>query len=1441
MASNHNCISKYVLGVVFLLAMCLPHWAVAFDKDIVFERLTLSEGLSQSNVFAFHEDHIGYLWMATQSAADRFDGYGITSFRHDPANPNTLTSGSVTGFYQQSDEFLWISTEYGVSRFDFATQTITRVIEVEPRSNALFMSLPGSIEGVCQSQVLAVFSSSAFVIDTNTLTYEQIAFTDPKPQDNLAGVVSTPDGTLWLSDGSNLWASDCKDNRFVHVQTGDAFQELRSFGSSVLTQTTRGDVVFAGADGLQIIGRSNRELIGRIRPSEYGPYSNKILATVSDPLGGLWLFTPTELLRIVLDDDGTTPRRIEKHLSQSLDLNQLENRNGFYSVTGGDGLIWLAVNNMVGAYEPSTRNFRTFSHDPQDANSLPPTAGRSGYELHVDRFGVVWFGAKLGGVGRYVPQRHRFDHLRDPTKASYVVRGVAEQRINNASFIWVGLDDAGIQLWKDQGEGQYQQQPIEMISPDTMVVPTALRIRSMATHPITGSVWFNAATWFGQLDAKNQTIELIAQPPHPQRFGRNRALAFSPNGRFLYQSIGRTLIEHEFDNQGSRIESRSLDWLPAKINQFPIGAIAVLDNGTVLAVAENELFAITPWNQQVQHVHILDPQFRGARILSMLINGNEIMLGTRDYGLLQTELQISSDAAELIVQKQVSQSQGLPDVTIYAIARDASAKIWLSSNRGLSRVDPSTDQILNFSIEDGLQAYEFNAGVVHKTPLGKIYFGGINGINSFDPNTIDAHPLPPTTVLKRFEINEKSMGSSTVGPLRFDENNWVIEYLGIHSVAPQKNQFAYRLEGLNTDWVQAGSERIARYTGLSPGRYAFMVKSANGDGVWSEPKVLLEATIKPPPWMSPAAYIAYTVLIVLVAMGFVVRARQREIELQQLIDQRTQELKKKNELVVKQSTDLQDALNARTLFFANVSHELRTPLTLIDANLNTLDQAIPEQESVAIAKRYLKRLVRLVDQLLDLSKIRLHGVQTETTAWSIDALVGNTIKAYLGVASSKNIQLDFVHGGPWYTRADQASVEKILLNLLTNALKFTPNNGRVTIDLDADEKSGVWLRIKDTGPGISSEEQEVIFERFYRAPIQEAQRTSGAGIGLALVAEAVGAIGGTIELQSEVGTGSTFSVWLAATQEPETLGLHATQPNLNAPLTPDVDLELAVLAESQRQTEAQGKSQDNSLGTLLVVEDNEDLRDHLAQTLSDQWQVITATDGMDALEKLSQHEVDVILSDIMMPRMDGLSLLKKVRDVLETSHIPFLFLTARSDDETELQSLLLSADDFVTKPFDPKFLSLKLRNLWGNRQRLQRHLGLAVHQNADSNPKAIEPRALSPRDHRFVERLASAMDTHFQDPDLSVAGLASALAVDERTLQRKIKALYDQTPAYFINEYRIRHACELLENPALEIQEVAYQSGYGSGRYFSRVFSKHRNCSPSQWRQQRNHPNRSDG
>lgn len=512
--------------------------------------------------------------------------------------------------------------------------------------------------------------------------------------------------------------------------------------------------------------------------------------------------------------------------------------------------------------------------------------------------------------------------------------------------------------------------------------------------------------------------------------------------------------------------------------------------------------------------------------------------------------------------------------------------------------------------------------------------------------------------------------------------------------------------------------------------------------------------------------------------------------------------------------------------FANVSHEFRTPLTLIKASLDRLEGQGADPEPIALGRRYLQRLLKLVDQLLDFA--RLSGVHSpeQASPWPLGRMVRMTVDAFQGVAQERGIELVADVSFGWRTRCSQEQVEKILLNLLTNALKFSPEGGQVRVALSAED-DGVCLSVADSGPGIPAEQQDLIFERFYRVPAAEHSGVSGAGIGLALVREAALANGGQVRVDSRPGHGSRFSVYLPAWREIDAAGPvtllterdHAREFEALLPLpgaAPPPSFESA--------------APDRPL--ILVVEDNPDMRHHLRSLLTPSWRVIEAGDGADGWALACAESPAVIISDIMMPAMDGLSLLQTLRGDVRTSHIPLLPLTARSDPETRIRAFSLNADGYLHKPFDDGELQARLQSMLDVQRRLRERLRRELTGALPVEPPGptLDPADLSERDRQLLERVREWLDRHYQDHEVTVAAMADAAMVDLRTLQRKLRALLDQTPAGLLQEVRLEKARELLLGKDRSIKDVAMSCGFSSPQAFSKIFSQAEGLPPSQWR-----------
>lgn len=1403
-------------------------------EPLRFDHFSIEEGLSQSNVFAIAEDSRGHLWFGTESALDRFDGYEFKSFRSDPDDPNTLSFSRIYALDASIPDTLWVATGRGLDRMDLLKHSVQRHTRHDGESNIISHL---AIDPSCPQQPLAItHSGQLMVADPVQSTLVRVQWPEAVTAPGVRSLVSGPEGQIWALSQTALWRWHCQSQHMEWLADVALADPRETSHSSLIAFDQAGQLLIATDQGLEVREPATGQLLGRMDPRQHGLNERALYAVAADRHGGVWLRSERNLIRLspgqLLRD---SPWTISLDLTSGGEVPS--HRHPMRVATSGDGRVWVAGNFGLYTYKPGQGRLTSVAHDPARPDSLPQSVVGAGHQLLADRFGVVWIGTRLGGVARYTPQRHRFTTLRSDIASSDTIRGVSEAMIDGRRLIFSGIDDGGILVWETQADGA--PVVVDHLHAD-LDAPQALpsnHIRSLAMQPDQRALWVWGDTWLGRIHLHNRHFELISQGH--EVYDRYRHLQPDPRNQSILASSREhikvvQLDTHEEPGTGD-YQVTPLEWSAGLFEESSLPAVSsilVLRNGQIAIGLSNGWVLHDPVTSQSTHrlLHADQPWGSNNSVISLLESPAGVLwLGTHN-GLARVDLAQPDKALWWTV------ADGLPDPTIYAMLAERDDALWLSTNRGLARLHASDGRIERFNRADGLRDYEFNSRVAHSGPSGTFYFGGISGLTYFDPLSIHPHPMPPDLMLQGLAINDVPMRWSNPNPdlrVAHHQNNIVFDFVGLHYTAPQLNQYRYRLDGLEANWIEAGTQRQVRYSGLNPGRYQFWLQAANADGVWSEPMPMASLYIRPPWWLSPWAYLAYFMLALGVLMMAVVNASRRRRQLEALVAERTSELDRQNEIVQQQAKALAEALDARTTLFANISHEFRTPLTLIQAALQQLETQREDSKAIPMAKRYIQRLTRLVDQLLDLSRLRMHGVQAADAPWSLTTILRITAEAFEAHAAQRGLRLETQLVDSWQTRCDQASVEKIVLNLLTNAIKFTPAGGTVSLRLEAQpDAQSVCIVVADTGPGIAKAMQEVVFERFQRLPAQEMTLIEGAGIGLALVREAAEAVGGAVALISDAGQGCEFRVTLPA-EKAAAESTESFPPQFQS--TERLTLDSTLLAEPSPETSAdEAISADSELGTLLLVEDNRDLRDYLKELLCPDWQVVTAMHGEEALARLAEQPIDIILSDIMMPQMDGLELLQRVRDDLATSHIPFLILSARRDAETRIAGLSMAADDFLTKPFDARELQLKLRNMAVRRQSQTAALrGVLQTPTIQPPSSAREATAdLSPRDQRFVQRLQQWLAAEYSNPDVSIADMACELAVDQRTLQRKVKALYDCAPSECLNEYRINRAQAALLESAQSIQEIAYDCGFNSPKSFSRTFQRHVGCSPSAWRNQ---------
>ncbi|MES1197811.1 MAG: ATP-binding protein, partial [Chitinophagaceae bacterium] len=791
---------------------------------------------------------------------------------------------------------------------------------------------------------------------------------------------------------------------------------------------------------------------------------------------------------------------------------------------------------------------------------------------------------------------------------------------------------------------------------------------------------------------------------------------------------------------------------------------------------------------------------------------------------------------------------GLRGNTILNILEDDKHNLWVSTPNGISKIFIRENKISNavaldfisYDVIDGLQSGEFNQYAAFKTSRGELIFGGANGFNIFCPGDISINKTAPVVVLTDFQIFNKSVKvGETIRDrvllqkaiyetkeitLSHKDNVISIEFAALNFSNSEKNKYKYILNGFDKQWVLTDAKvRTATYTNLDPGHYVFKVIASNEDGIWNQQGATLKITVLPPFWKTPLAYLLYAILI----LGILLLVRHLELlrtRMRFQIEQERKEAKRMHEL---------DLMKIR--FFTNVSHDFRTPLGLILAPVekmmkNSHDE--PQKKYFQLIHRNAKRLLNLVNQLLDFRKLEMEEIYLNPSVNDIIKFTRDITDSFSDIAEKKNIRFEFNTSVDALTTSfDGPKLERILFNLLSNAFKFTPENGSVSVSVNMKKNNEgniggiefIEIQVKDSGIGIPPEKRDKIFERFFQANVPDGMINQGSGIGLSITKEFVRLHGGSITLESEPGNGSCFSFILPVMKIPETVSLN--REGFTNGIT-----KLTYSLENGNAVKPTEKKVNGKKFSILLIEDNEDFMFYLKDNLRTPFNIIEARNGKEGWQKVLGQHPDLVVSDIMMPEMNGIDLCKKIKEDQRTSHIPVILLTAQSSEETQMRGYTTGANDYLTKPFNFEMLLSRINNLLVQQEKLK----MNIHKQIETNP--ADPKVTS-ADEKLLNQALEVVRKNIDNPDFSVEDLSKAMFMSRATMYKKITALTGITPVEFIRSIRIKKAAQLLETTQMTVSEIAFEVGFNNKKYFVKYFKKEFNVLPTTYRSARHQDN----
>lgn len=1372
----------------------------------------MNYGLANNHIDDIYMDSKGFLWVAyIGGGLSRFDGYEFVNFNEISGNPQ-IRSGFVCNFAEDSFGRLWVAGDCGVDIIDLATMSC-----VVPEDKS------GLFSGLNSRSATDVFFDSRGVLwigGSQMLSRVQL-----DSEGNIASVASLPvpgafhrgitvrdidnDGDVWVGMGNTVYKLKAgNDGSIVPHPVADVLSnldEVEYFSDFVVKD---GEVWISTNHGLYRYDPNNNMVKHYMNnPADSSSLSQNFLTDIAVTPNNRLVVSSLRGLNVYNPINDTFERTCgERHNINNQFVNMM--------LVAGDNLFIGTEGGGVNVLSPRRMNINVIAHDDSNPRSLsnnPVNAIVEGAD------GSLWIGTVEGGLNVRRRGEDDFTHI-TTTDGVLSHNSVSALAFDGDDRLWVGTWGGGVDVIRSHF-------PYELV----------MRINQHSGH-----------------DQNISFIGSLAYDPV------NDGMFIGSNSGLLYYDLSTGQISPAlktgpefiaFGFVGSLIDRNSKLWLGSAGGLVVVDLKKRLDDGTFA-------YEYKPMRLDGGMSDVIERPscFYEGRDGSMWI-------GTNGHGIYHGE--IDSSTGEMKYTNYTT-ADGLSNNSVRGISGDALGNLWISTINGLSRFNATRRHFTNYSVSDGLPDNQFYWNATCLSRDGHILFGTTKGVAEVEPDSDTMQPICKQVVFTGLTVGNNTISGADGRIVQHDiaytdrivlherDKSFAVEFSALDYDPKGNAGYCYRLKGFDSDWITVDlKRRWASYTNLSPGNYVLQVKYLPGGNDPDAPVTELPVIVKPYFYKSPWFIFLMTVLIIaLIVLIYKFRVNElkqqrrrlsEEIarrtaqlaEQKKLVEHRASELAERNEQLQAQNeeinrqksqlTEMNRQVKKMTMdriqFFTSITHEFRTPITLI---IGPIERALKFStnpkviEQLHFVERNSKYLLTLVNQLMDFRKIESGKMEISYTLGDMRHFVEEIITPFLPLAADRGITVRCLYRLRGDAQVyDEESLRKIIINLLSNAIKYTPDNGCVTIYIahisgckDGDDET-FYLAVSDTGSGIDETDQPHIFDRFYQGESKLKYPLPGAGdsgIGLYLCRSIVELHGARISVRNNHGPGCTFRVVgpvpkLAPENAPQALTAHAeAEMNRSYPLDKQLDT------------------------VVLVVEDNDDMRRYICSILRDQYSLLEARNGVEALQVLSEQNVDFIISDLMMPEMDGVELSRRVKENFAISHIPFLMLTAKTATESRIDSYRIGVDDYLLKPFDEQVLLARIEGILLTRRRLQ-------HNFSDSLDTAVLDIASESRDKKFIDQVMETIKQNYKNSYFEVGDFAESLGISRSLLNKKLQSLMGQSAGQLVRNYRLNMARELImknrETRAMNISEIAYEVGFNDSKYFTRCFTKQFNMTPS--------------
>ena len=1470
-----NCTCIVVLFTILLKGFGFPETASAQKRSIRFEYITSDHGLTQDMVDCILLDSKGFMWFGTWNGLNRFDGYSFTVYKRDSRDPESLSGNFIYALEEDRYGNIWIGTENGLNVYLAEVESFIRHHHRDGDSSAIISD---------RIQALLTGTSGHLWVGTDKgldrLTTDRAGgitaitrYLLPGADTSLASpsvssILEDKAGNIWAGTSAGVYCINQDKKQIAHYRA-DSYDpsSLSSDFVYALYEDSKGRIWIGTLAGLnRLVDRDGTFTVYLHNPSDPSSLVHNTVMSITEDLEGRLLVGTLGGLSIY-NESGDSFTSYTRALNSRFGLN-----NEFINclLCTPDGNVWIGTERGgINKYNIFQKKFEYFVNEANNANSLSHNTVNSIYE--DERF--LWIGTAGGGLNRYDTSRKKFVHYRfQPGNTGGLASDfVSSLYRDNRGILWIGTWGGGLHRRVENNSGTDRF----IVYQNEISVPGSLINDFVAclTEDRFSNLWIGT---LGGIDRYN---------PQKNEFIHFEALS---NGKRI-ERVG-CLFFDRYDNL----------WVGTQVGLY---RIRHAENGRIDCIHSTiEYFCNNPSD---------DESISGNYIISICPDSHgNLWFGTYGSGLNMLESDSLNSPHPRF--RSYTEADGLCNNIVYGILEDDAGNLWLSTDNGLSRFNLRENVFRNYYTEDGLQSNQFYWSAVYKDTNGKMYFGSMNGMNAFYPDSIIDHFSPVRPVITDFKIFnkkvevgkeyfhrkvlERSIAETKHVVLSYRTKEFSFEFSSLNYTEPDKIQYAYRMEGFDNNWSYVDSKRrYASYTNLKGGDYTFMVM-AGFDGKWDSDPAQIKISIIPPVWEKPW-FRALLTMVIFASILLYIRYRtyalkkqkhklehqvkertakieEQKVELQaqaenlkesflqlekrqELIEGQKQQLEEQNTQILVQRDRLIELnkkvqrVNQQQLdFFTYISHEFRSPLTLIITPVEQLLKEIRGENLITNRLRLISknagRLLHLINQLMDVRKVETGKVDLKASYADLVAYVDSISRSFSALAAQREIQFKRICTGVINLYFDREIVENIVYNLLSNAFKYTPEQGLVSIELDiipvsqlpADEvavvdkqyikhlgiKSYARIRVSDSGQGIPQDKIREIFGRFYRLPSSSVHRVQGSGIGLYLIREMVKTHKGLLYVRSREGEGSAFSVFLPMGKEfllPDEIVADKMPDKQKTVFRYDTVPDWTGTTVPARKTANTVKHAGN-LPLLLLVDDDDELTSFVSEFMNSSFRVLVARNGKEGFDKAMVYNPDLIISDILMPEMDGLKFCSLIKNDLRTSHIPLILLSARSEVEHYIEGLESGADDYISKPFNITLLEVKAKSLIENRRKLR---------TLYSQSLVPVPRELTTTrpDEAFLQKTMNIIEQNLSNPDFTVQQLALRMNVSRSLLHKKLTAIADLSAGNFITSLRLKKSALLLVEGKMNISEIAYAVGFNDPKYFSRCFRKQFGMCPSEY------------